>query len=70
MTFQHVNLTDTNQITLFDRVTNQYYVLNIFRTTNQNKKIVNEIRFFIANKKEPQKMLYKTGYIEQYLHGG
>lgn len=67
MTFQQVNLTDTNQITLFDKVTNQYYVLNIFRTTDNNKKLVNEIRFFTANKNEPQKILYKTNYIEQYM---
>ena len=67
MTFQHINLSDTNQITLFDKVTNQYYVLNIFRTTDKNKKLVNEIRLFTANKKEPQKMLYKTGYIEHFF---
>ncbi|MBO7696273.1 MAG: hypothetical protein J6T10_26855 [Methanobrevibacter sp.] len=67
MTFQQVYLTDTNQITLFDEVTNQHYVLNIFRTTDKDKKLVNEIRFFTANEKEPQKVLYKTGYLEEHF---
>lgn len=67
MTFQEINLTDTNQIQLFDKVTQQRYILNIFRTTHK-KQLVNDIHLYITNENKPSKSLYKTDYILKELN--